>query len=52
MYNNNYNNITPKLVKGAVIGVGAIVLLIVAMAFIRPWLNEGGRAKVRPRPSA
>ena len=39
MYNNNYNNITPKLVKGAVIGVGAIVLLIVAMAFIRPWYN-------------
>lgn len=39
MYNNNYNNITPKLVKGAVIGIGAIVLLIVAMAFIRPWYN-------------
>lgn len=39
MYNNNNINITPKLIKGAIWGVGGIVLLIVAMAFIRPWYN-------------
>lgn len=40
MYSNNSNfNITPKVVKGALWIVGAIILLIVAMAFIRPWYN-------------
>ena len=39
MYNNNNINITPKLIKGAIWGVAGIVLLIVAMAFIRPWYN-------------
>ena len=39
MYNNNNINITPKLIKGAIWGVTGIVLLIVAMAFIRPWYN-------------
>lgn len=41
MYNNNNDNlnITPKLIKGALWGVAGIVLLIVAMAFIRPWYN-------------
>jgi len=39
MYNNNNINITPKLIRGAIWGVIGIVLLIVAMAFIRPWYN-------------
>lgn len=39
MYNNNNININPKLIKNAIWGVAGIVLLIVAMAFIRPWYN-------------
>jgi len=40
MYNNNGNiNITPKIIKGVIFGVLGIVILIVAMAFIRPWYN-------------
>lgn len=42
MYNSNNNNqlnMTPGLIKGVVWGVVGIVLLIVAMAFIRPWYN-------------
>ena len=38
MHNNNVN-ITPKIVKSAVWGIGVIVLFVVAMAFIRPWYN-------------
>ena len=39
MYNNNSVNITPKIIRGALWGIAAIVLLVVAMAFIRPWYN-------------
>lgn len=39
MYDNNNINVTPKIIKGAVWGVAAIVVLIVSMAFIRPWYN-------------
>lgn len=40
MYNNNNNlNITPKVIKSGLWAVGCIILLIVAMAFIRPWYN-------------
>ena len=39
MYNNNNINVTPKLIKGAIWGIAGIVLLIVALAFIRPWYN-------------
>lgn len=39
MYNNNNINVTPKLIKGALWGIAGIVILIVAMAFIRPWYN-------------
>lgn len=40
MYNTNNNiNVTPKLIRGAAWGVAAIILFIVAMAFIRPWYN-------------
>lgn len=37
--NNNINNVSPKLIKGALWGVMGIILLIVALAFIRPWYN-------------
>ncbi len=39
MYHNNNINFTPKLIKGAIWGVAGIFLLIVTMAFIRPWYN-------------
>ena len=39
MYDNNNINVTPNIIKGAVWGVAAIVVLIVSMAFIRPWYN-------------
>lgn len=40
MYNSNQNlNISPKFIKAAAWGIVAIILLIVAMAFVRPWYN-------------
>ncbi len=39
MYNNNQHAVTPKLIRGAIWGVAGIVVIIVAMAFIRPWYN-------------
>ncbi len=40
MYNNNNNfNLSPKLIKCVIGGIAGIFLLIVAMAFIRPWYN-------------
>jgi hypothetical protein len=40
MYNNSTNlNLSPKLIKGLAIGVGCFVILIIAMAFIKPWYN-------------
>ena len=39
MYSNNHNNIGPEIIKKALWGVGAIIVVIVAMAFIRPWYN-------------
>lgn len=39
MYSNNNPNISPKVIKTAAWGIAAIVALIVAMAFIRPWYN-------------
>lgn len=40
MYNNNNNlNITPKVIKSGLWAIGGIILLIAAMAFIRPWYN-------------
>lgn len=39
MYSDNNINITPKLVKNLIWGVAAIILVLVAMAFIRPWYN-------------
>lgn len=40
MHNNSSNiNVTPKMIKKASWGIVVFVLLIVAMAFIRPWYN-------------
>lgn len=39
MYSNNSNQFTPAIIKKALWGVAAIVLVFVAMAFIRPWYN-------------
>ena len=39
MYANNNHQITPAIIKKALWGVGAIVFIIVAMAFIRPCYN-------------
>ena len=36
---NNNLNITPGLIKVALWGIGAFVVLIISMAFIRPWYN-------------
>ncbi len=38
MYANN-NHFTPTIIKKALWGAGAIIFIIVAMAFIRPWYN-------------
>lgn len=38
MYNNP-TNLTPKLIKGAIWGVAAIIVVILAIAFLRPWYN-------------
>ena len=39
MYENNNFNVAPGLVKKILWAVAAIILLIVAMAFVRPWDN-------------
>ncbi len=40
MYSNNSNlNITPRIVRNIAWGVGVVIVIIVAMAFIRPWYN-------------
>ncbi|MDE6697369.1 MAG: hypothetical protein K2K25_10865 [Muribaculaceae bacterium] len=39
MYANNSNQFNPAIIKKALWGVAGIVLVIVAMAFIRPWYN-------------
>lgn len=35
----NYNPNLPKIIKSAILVVGGIILVIIAMAFIRPWYN-------------
>ena len=39
MYHNNTINLTPGILKGIIWSVAGIILIIVAMAFIRPWYN-------------
>lgn len=36
--NTNYD-ITPGLIKKALLGILAVVLIVISMAFIRPWYN-------------
>lgn len=36
MYHNNNINLTPGILKGIIWSVAGIILIIVAMAFIRP----------------
>lgn len=38
MYNNNVD-FMPRIIKGAIWAVAGIILLVVALAFIRPWYN-------------
>jgi len=39
MYNNSNINIQPKLIKSVIWGIAGIIILVVSMAFIRPWYN-------------
>ncbi len=39
MNNPNNINFSPRIAKGLAWGVAGIILLIVAMAFVRPWYN-------------
>ena len=39
MYSNNHSNVGPDIIKKALWGVAGIIVVIVAMAFIRPWYN-------------
>ena len=39
MYSNNHSNFGPEIIKKALWGVAGLILVIVAMAFIRPWYN-------------
>lgn len=39
MYNGNNINITTSLIKSAFWGILGIMILVIAMAFIRPWYN-------------
>lgn len=39
MNNNSINGITPKFVKSTLWAAAGIILIVVAMAFIRPWYN-------------
>lgn len=39
MYNSNNINITPNLIKKAFWGILGILILVILMAFIRPWYN-------------
>lgn len=39
MYNDNNINVAPKIIKNGLWALGGIILLVVAMAFIRPWYN-------------
>lgn len=37
--NNNSVNVTPGLIKGTIWTVAGIIVVVVALAFIRPWYN-------------
>ena len=40
--NTNYD-ITPGLIKKALLGILAVALIVISMAFIRPWYNVGSQ---------
>ena len=42
--NSNFN-ITPGLIKMVLWGIGALMILIISMAFIRPWYNVWSQEK-------
>ena len=39
MYGNNNINVTPDLIKKAILGIAVILVVVISMAFIRPWYN-------------
>lgn len=39
MYGNNNINVTPDLIKKVIWGIAVIVVVVISMAFIRPWYN-------------
>lgn len=39
MYGNNNINVTPDLIKKFIWGIAVILVVVISMAFIRPWYN-------------
>ena len=39
MYGNNNINVTPDLIKKVIWGITVILVVVISMAFIRPWYN-------------
>ena len=39
MYVNNNINVTPDLIKKVIWGIAVILVVVISMAFIRPWYN-------------
>ena len=39
MYGNNNLNVTPDLIKKVIWGIAVILVVVISMAFIRPWYN-------------
>lgn len=39
MYGNNNINVTPDLIKKVIWGIAVILVVVISMAFIRPWYN-------------
>ncbi|TGX83166.1 hypothetical protein E5358_04270 [Palleniella muris] len=38
-YNSNEFNITPAVIRNVLWGIGAVIVVTISMAFIRPWYN-------------
>ena len=43
MYGNNNINVTPDLIKKVIWGIAVILVVVISMAFIRPWYNVWSR---------
>ena len=39
MYGNNNINVTPDLIKKVIWGIAVILVVVISMAFVRPWYN-------------